>query len=243
MRRGCIRTTRQRIVCEINMEELEKKINYTFRDRTLLENALTHSSYANETGIAYGSNERLEFLGDSVLGFVTAEYLYAVMADSPEGEMTKRRAAEVCEKALHKYALSIGLGEYLRLGKGEAHTGGRNRPSILADAFESLIAAIYLDGGIEPARTFILRFIGDNTFVTDKMTDYKTMLQEIIQKNPEEHLDYLLVGESGPAHDRRFEVEVHLNSNIIGRGVGKSKKKAEQSAAREALQLMGYKEV
>lgn len=222
------------------MEELEKRIGYTFKDKSLLRNAMTHSSYANETGGF--SNERLEFLGDSVLGFVTADALYHKMTDSPEGEMTKRRAAEVCEKALFGYARSIGLGEYLLLGKGEEHSGGRERPSLLADAFESLIAAIYLDGGINPARKFVRRFIGAVDVEQDELQDYKTLLQEIIQKNPEEHIDYILVGESGPAHDRRFEVEVHLNSNVIGTGVGRSKKKAEQAAAREALLLMGYKE-
>lgn len=223
------------------MEELEKKIGYIFKNKSLLRNALTHSSYANEAGNCE-SNERLEFLGDSVLGFVTAEALYRKMSGSPEGEMTRRRAAEVCEKALFGYAKSIGLGSYLLLGKGEEHSGGRERPSLLADAFESLIAAIYLDGGIKPARKFIRRFIGRVDVEQDELQDYKTLLQEIIQKNPEEHIDYILVGESGPAHDRRFEVEVHLNSNVIGAGVGRSKKKAEQAAAREALSLMGYQE-
>ncbi len=224
------------------MKKLQDAIGYHFQDEALLKNAMTHSSYANEKGSGQ-SNERLEFLGDSVLGFVTADYLYHKMKDEPEGELTKRRAAEVCEKSLHKFALSISLGDYLLLGKGEQHTGGRERPSILADAFESLIAAIYLDGGIEPARAFILRFLRDEDFSAEPVTDYKTMLQEIIQKNPEEHLDYVLVSESGPAHDRRFEVEVHLNSNVIGKGLGKSKKKAEQQAAKEALKLMGIQEV
>ncbi|MBQ6165343.1 MAG: ribonuclease III [Clostridia bacterium] len=223
------------------MEELEKKIGYIFKDKSLLRKALTHSSYANEAGNCE-SNERLEFLGDSVLGFVTADTLFHKMTDSPEGEMTKRRAAEVCEKALFGYAKSIGLGEYILLGRGEERSGGRNRPSLLADAFESLIAAIYLDGGIKPARKFIRRFIGRIDVEQDELRDYKTLIQEIIQKNPEEHIDYILVSESGPAHDRRFEVEVHLNSNVIGTGVGRSKKKAEQAAAREALLLMGYKE-
>ena len=163
------------------------------------------------------------------------------MAGRPEGEMTKRRASEVCEKALFGYAKSIDLGKYILLGKGEEHSGGRERPSLLADAFESLIAAIYLDG-IKPAQKFVRRFIGRVDVEQEELRDYKTLLQEIIQKNPEEHIDYILVGESGPAHDRRFEVEVHLNSNVIGTGLGRSKKKAEQAAAREALLLMGCKE-
>lgn len=224
------------------MKRLQDAIHYHFKDESLLYHALTHSSYANERG-TLGSNERLEFLGDSVLGFVTADYLYHAMSDRTEGELTKRRAAEVCEKSLFRFADEIRLGDYLLLGKGEEHTGGRERPSILADAFESLIAAIYLDGGIEPARAFILRFIATDDFAGDAVADYKTKLQEIIQQNPEEHLDYAVVGESGPAHDRFFEVEVHLNSNVIGRGVGKSKKKAEQQAAKEALRLMGIQDV
>lgn len=222
------------------MKKLQDTIEYHFKDEKLLINALTHSSYANEKRIG-DSNERLEFLGDSVLGFVTAEYLYEKMSDCPEGQMTKRRAAEVCEKSLHRFAKSINLGDYLLLGKGEQHTGGRERPSILADAFESLIAAIYLDGGITPAKEFILKFISNDEINSEQIVDYKTMLQEIIQKNPEERLDYILVSESGPAHDKYFEVEVHLNSNIIGKGNGKSKKKAEQQAAKEALALMGCK--
>ena len=224
------------------MKQLQDVIGYYFKDESLLAHALTHSSYANEKG-TLGSNERLEFLGDSVLGFVTAEFLYHTMSKLPEGELTKRRAAEVCEKSLFRFAEEIRLGDYLLLGKGEERTGGRERPSILADAFESLIAAIYLDGGIEPAKKFILRFISAADIAAEPITDYKTKLQEIIHKNPEEHLDYAVVGESGPAHDRFFEVEVHLNSNVIGRGTGKSKKKAEQQAAREALRLMGYRDV
>ncbi len=223
------------------MKDLQDVIGYHFQNESLLRNALTHSSYANEKG-GCASNERLEFLGDSVLGFVTADYLYHLMKEQPEGDLTKRRAAEVCEKSLYRFAKSISLGDYLLLGKGEVHTGGRERPSILADAFESLIAAIYLDGGIEPARSFILHFLTGEEITAEPMNDYKTMLQEIIQKNPEEHLDYVLVEEFGPAHDRRFTVEVHLNSNVIGKGTGKSKKKAEQQAAKEALKLMGYRE-
>ena len=222
------------------MENLEKKIGYTFKNEELLKTALTHSSYANEQGGAMKYNERLEFLGDSVLGIITAEYLFVNHKDFPEGELTKVRSALVCEKALFKFASEIDLGEYLFLGKGETNTGGRNRPSILADAFEALIAAIYLDGGMKQAKAFVLRFIKSaQAEAIEINTDYKTKLQEIIQKNPEERIEYAVIGETGPDHDKRFIVVVKLNSNIIGKGEGRSKKQAEQLAAREALRLMG----
>ncbi len=220
------------------MKELEKKIGYVFRDKALLALALTHSSYANEKGNK-SDNERLEFLGDSVLGFITAEYLFSTLKDRPEGELTKLRANAVCEKSLAVFANEIDLGNYILLGKGELMTGGRERPSILSDAFESVIAAIYLDGGIDEARKFVLRFVSKSTTDTVQATDYKTMLQEVIQKNPDEHLTYRLAAESGPDHNKLFTVEVYLNSNCIGTGNGHSKKKAEQAAAREALLLMG----
>lgn len=222
------------------MEQLEQIIGYEFQDKQLLKTALTHSSYANEKGAGTKYNERLEFLGDSVLGIITAEYLFTNHNDFPEGELTKVRSALVCEKALHRFANEISLGEYLYLGKGELHTGGRSRPSILADAFEALIAAIYLDGGMEAAKTFVLHFIKEAQDEAIEMnTDYKTKLQEIIQKNPEERIEYVTVGETGPDHDKRFIVAVKLNSNIIGEGTGRSKKQAEQLAAKEALRLMG----
>lgn len=205
----------------------------------LLHRALSHSSYVNERQNAHQSNERLEFLGDSVLGFITAEYYYSQFKAYPEGDLTKLRAAMVCEKSLCVFARELDLGTYLLLGKGELCTGGRERPSILADAFEALIAAIYLDGGMEEAKKFVLRFVRKAAGTPGAFHDYKTKLQEIIQKNPEESVEYVHVGESGPDHDKRFTVEVHLNSNVIGRGVGKSKKLAEQEAAREALTLMG----
>lgn len=221
------------------MQNLEKKIDYEFKNKSLLTTALTHSSYANEKGGA-PYNERLEFLGDSVLGIITAEYLFVNHKDFPEGELTKVRAALVCEKALYAFAKEIELGEYLLLGKGELRTGGKNRPSILADAFEALIAAIYLDGGMEQAKKFVLRFIiGAQEQAIEINTDYKTKLQEIIQKNPEERIEYVTLGEKGPDHDKCFIVAVKLNSNVIGKGEGKSKKKAEQLAAKEALMLMG----
>lgn len=220
------------------MTEIEKNIGYTFRDKELLQLALTHSSYSNEKGNRH-NNERLEFLGDSVLGFITAEYLYALRPDLPEGQLTKLRANAVCEKSLAVFANEIGLGDKLLLGKGEVMTGGRERPSILSDAFESVIAAVYLDGGMEEAKKFVLRFVSTAETDVKAVTDYKTMLQEVIQKNPLEQLHYVLAAESGPDHDKTFTVEVYLNSNLIGTGTGHSKKKAEQAAAKEALLLMG----
>lgn len=221
---------------------LEKNIGYTFHDIGLLKNALTHSSYANESKKSSGSNERLEFLGDSVLGYVVADYLFRNCPHLPEGDLTKTRAALVCEKACCGFSRQLEVGKYLLLSHGEQNSGGNARPSILADAFEAIIAAIYLDGGMEEARAFILRFVKPmiQTARPKPFKDYKTMLQEIIQKNPEESLEYVLTGESGPDHDKHFSVEVHLNSNVIGKGGGRSKKEAEQQAAREALELMGY---
>lgn len=222
--------------------ELEKAIEYQFKNKNLLHEALSHSSYANEKKKQRQSNERLEFLGDSVLSVVVSQYLFEQYPELPEGELTRIRAALVCEKSLHKFALKINLGKYLLLGRGEEHTGGRERPSILADAFEAVIAAVYLDGGLEAARTHILHFIPKNIPENRSMLfgDYKTALQEVIQKNPEEKIDYQLIEESGPDHNKTFVVEVCLNSNVIGKGIGKSKKEAEQMAAQEALALMGY---
>lgn len=225
----------------MNMSEFEKVIGYEFKNKSLLETALTHSSYANEKQTGKDCNERLEFLGDSVLGVITADYFYHNLAHLPEGEMTKKRAACVCEKSLHGFAKQINLGRFLLLGRGEDNTGGRNRASILADAFEAVIGAIYLDGGLESVRGFVLSFIKEAAAKQLSLRDYKTELQEIIQKNPDEHLTYILVGESGPDHDKRFEVEVLLNSNVVGYGMGKSKKLAEQQAAKQALELMGIK--
>ena len=221
---------------------LMNKLGYTFENATLLETALTHSSYANEGNRGLQSNERLEFLGDSVLGFITARYLFD-REDGQEGELTRLRASLVCEKALSAYATQLELGDYLLLGKGELRGGGAKRPSILADAFEAVFAALYLDGGLEVAKAFIVPYI-EAELAHQKnrpqFRDYKTKLQEIIQQNPEERLEYEVKGESGPDHNKRFVVEVHLNSNVIGTGHGRSKKEAEQQAAREALKLMGY---
>lgn len=224
------------------MEQLQKELRYTFKDLSLIETALTHSSYANEAKGAVKCNERLEFLGDAVLSIVVSDFIFKNCPSLPEGELTKLRASLVCEKALAGYARSIHLGDYLKLSRGERHSGGAQRPSILADAFEAVIAAIYLDGGMENVRRHILRFVEPDIKNPKprKFKDYKTSLQEIVQRNPEEYLHYVLVGESGPDHDKHFQVEVRLNSNVIGRGGGKSKKEAEQQAAREALELMGY---
>lgn len=223
--------------------ELEDKIGYHFNNRDLLTVALTHSSYANERKsqhIKY--NERLEFLGDAVLSIVVSDYIFKHCPDLPEGELTKLRASLVCEKTLFDFARQINLGKYLYLSKGERNNGGANRPSIVSDAFEALIAAIYIDGGIEAAAKHILNFVIPAIKGSQKKSvkDYKTTLQEIIQQNPGERLEYVLVSENGPDHNKHFVFEVHLNSNVIGRGGGKSKKEAEQQAAREALELMGY---
>lgn len=221
------------------MTEFENKIGYKFKNTEILERALTHSSYANEKGTGK-DNERLEFLGDSVLGFITAEYLFENFKNEPEGELTKKRAYAVCESTLFDYAKKIELGAEIRLGHGEEITGGRNRPSVLSDAFEALLAAIYLDGGIESAKKFVLPFIASSTKTNHEFKDYKSMLQEVLQQNPDEKFEYVVVNESGPDHDKRFEVEIRLNgSNVIGRGIGTSKKRAEQEAAKYALELMG----
>ncbi len=225
------------------MKRLEEELQYKFKDRRLLERALTHSSYANENKGSDGSNERLEFLGDSVLSIIVAEHIFLNYRNLPEGELTKIRASLVCENALHEFSQELKLGEFLKLGKGEQQNGGATRPSILADAFEAVLAAIYLDGGIEPAKRHVLRFVDKKLgcMQTVAFKDYKTVLQEVIQQNPEEKLEYVLVDEKGPDHAKIFTVEVHLNSNVIGRGTSGSKKRAEQEAAKQALELMGQK--
>lgn len=225
------------------MEELEKTIGYKFKNKALMREAITHSSYAKERKAQHIKyNERLEFLGDAVLSIVVSDYIFKHCPELPEGELTKLRAALVCEKSLFEFAKSMNLGHYLILSKGERNNGGAERPSILSDAFEALIAAIYIDGGIEPASKHILNFVipAIKNSKTKKNKDYKTTLQEIVQQNPGEKLEYVLVAESGPDHNKHFVVEVHLNSNVIGKGGGRSKKEAEQQAAREALELMGY---
>lgn len=222
------------------MTALEERIGYEFKNPALLKEALTHSSFVN--GKNHHSNERLEFLGDSVLSVVVSKYLFENL-EMPEGQLTKLRASIVCEHSLFTFAEKIKLGEEIFMGKGEENTGGRHRRSILADAFEALIAAIYLDGGLEAARAFILPFIPSLEVLKSGrllIGDYKTILQEIIQQNPEEKVIYELADESGAAHNRVFTSNVLLNGQIIGTGVGGSKKEAEQNAAKEAIKLMGY---
>ena len=220
------------------LKELETAIGYRFRNIQLLQNALSHSSYANERWHnSLLSNERLEFLGDSVLGMLVADYLYRTFPNRPEGELTRMRADMVCEKTLAAAANRIGIGAHLLLGHGEEQGGGRARESILADAMESVIAACFLDGGLEAALKVVQQFILVEVPVT-KMhnADYKTTLQELVQQKKNQVLSYVLVGESGPDHDKKFDVEVKLNGNVVGTGSGSSKKRAEQMAARAAIE-------
>ena len=222
------------------MKELETAIGYEFRNISLLQNALTHSSYANERWHnSLLSNERLEFLGDSVLGMLVAEYLYRNFPNRPEGELTRMRADMVCEQTLAAAANRIGIGDHLLLGHGEEQGGGRKRNSILADAMESVIAACFLDGGLEAALQVVKTFIFVEVPVTKlHNADYKTQLQELVQQKKNQVLSYALVGQSGPDHDKQFDVEVSLNANVVGRGSGTSKKRAEQAAAKAAIEAL-----
>lgn len=229
------------------MKELEQRIGYTFANPQYLTVALTHSSYSNEMkakGEKTPFNERLEFLGDSVLSIVVSSYLFEKYKNKQEGDLTKIRAAVVCEKALAKFATQIELGSYMFLGHGESMNNGRTRSSIIADAFEALLAAIYLDSGetFDSVRKFLLPFIEkeiEYISVSGEFIDFKTNLQQIVQQANGEILEYVLVEESGPDHNKKFSVEARLNSNVIGRGIGKTKREAEQAAAREALVLFG----
>ena len=220
------------------IKDLEAALGYKFQNITLLQNALTHSSYANERWHnSLLSNERLEFLGDSILGMVVAGYLFENFPDRPEGELTRMRADMVCETSLAAIAMKIDLGSHLLLGHGEERFGGRCRVSILADAVESVIAAAFLDGGMEAAADIITRFVLCDVPVTKlHNTDYKTSLQELVQQKKNQILCYRLVGESGPDHDKQFTAQVLLNDQVIGEGIGSSKKRAEQDAARVALE-------
>ena len=231
--------------------ELEKKIGYSFADREILRLCLTHSSYANEIKAKNKHllcNERLEFLGDSILSLITSEFIFSEYSELPEGELTKIRADAVCEDALSEYSKDISLGSYLFLGRGEEQNGGRERKSICADAFEALIAAIYTDSkdkGEDPfenAKSFVLPFVSAHIrsrVSSGASNDYKTKLQQIIQQVNGEMLEYVVVDEYGPDHNKTFVVEAHLNSNVIGRGTGKSKREAEQASAKVALELFG----
>ena len=224
------------------MQPLEARLNYKFNYIELLKNALVHSSYANEVRGNTHSNERLEFLGDSVLSIIVADHIFHKYPNMPEGELTRMRASLVCEKTLCAFSRELGIGEYLLLGRGEDKNGGRERDSILADAFEAVLAAIFLDGGMKAAKAHIMNTVLrdlEHYSDEDSFKDYKTTLQEIIQRNPEESVTYILVDETGPDHNKQFTVAVKLNSNVIGTGTGKSKKQAEQMAAHQALKLMG----
>lgn len=222
------------------IKDLEVAVGYRFNNISLLQNALTHSSYANERWHnSLASNERLEFLGDSILGMIVADYLYRQFPDRPEGDLTRMRADMVCEKTLAGVANRLELGKYLLLGNGEEQGGGRKRESILADAVESIIAASYLDGGMNAAKGIVQRFVLCDVPVTKLHNeDYKTTLQEFVQQKKNQVLTYHLVGETGPDHDKQFSVEVRLNGNVIGSGTGSSKKRAEQDAARCALEKL-----
>ncbi len=229
---------------EEKLKALEKTIGYQFKDPNLLLMALTHSSYANECKYGALNNERLEFLGDSVLNLSVSDYLYNSFKDLSEGDLTKLRASIVSEASLAKIARKLNLGDYLRLGRGEENTGGRQRDSILADAVEAIIGAVYLDGGFEKASDFILRYqIPEiyNSLEGKGFRDYKTELQELIQKGAEQGLQYRIVKESGPDHDKKFVAQVFHNQKLIGEGTGKSKKDAEQQAARQALEKIQAK--
>ena len=221
----------------MNIENLEKNIGYKFKNINLLKNALTHTSYAYEHNIP--SNEKLEFLGDSILEFVSSEYMYNKYTKLKEGEMTKVRATVVCEKSLYKIARMHDFSDFLYVGKSEIITGGNKRPAILADSVEAVIAAIYIDGGLEPAKKFIIENLKGEIEVATKHVgekDYKTVLQEELQKNGDVKIEYKIIKESGPDHNKTFEAEVCLNGKILATGKGKSKKDAEMQAAKKAIE-------
>lgn len=222
------------------MQKLEEKIGYRFHNRTLLETALTHSSYANERhNPPCESYERLEFLGDSILGHITADFLYRHQPAIPEGRMTRLRAELVCETSLHRIAQRLELGAYMRLGKGEERTHGRERPSILADMVESLIAAMYLDSGsLEQPRRFVLEQLLNSADLGEehRSADYKTELQELVQRKPNQYITYEMTSQTGPDHDKTFTFRVSISGVPAGEGSGRTKKEAEQMAARQALE-------
>ena len=219
----------------------EKKIQYTFKDRALLIEALTHSSYSNEgSKKRRRCNERMEFLGDAVLSIISAEYLYHKYPNENEGALTKLRSSLVCTYSLSEFAGMIDLGNYLIMGKGATMSDDAKKPTVLENAFEALIAAIYLDGGMGAAKQFVIPFLKlEITSPASGFKDYKSQFQIVIQQNPDEVFQYKLVDEYGPDHDKRYEVALYVNSNVVGRGVGTSKKNAEQAAAKQALELMG----
>ena len=222
---------------ENNLKKLEQTIGYQFTAKSLLEQAMTHSSYANEKHLGkLGCNERLEFLGDAVLELISSDFLYKKFRNNQEGELTKKRASMVCEKSLAYCARQFGLPKFLLLGRGENMTGGRNRDSIISDATEALLGAIYLDGGFEPARAFVLRFILNDIERKQLFYDSKTIFQEIVQEKGLQPVEYVLTEEKGPDHDKQFTVEVRVNGEVFGCGTGHTKKAAEQAAAYQAIQ-------
>lgn len=223
----------------MNIEKLEEDIGYTFKNKNLIETALTHTSYAYEHKVE--SNEKLEFLGDSILEFVSSEYMYITYKNLKEGEMTKVRATVVCEKSLYKIAVKHNFSDFLILGKSEVISGGNKRPAILADSVEAVIAAIYIDGGLEPAKKFIIENLKDEIEIATKHVgekDYKTVLQEELQKNGDVHIEYKILKETGPDHNKTFEAQVSLNGKVLAGGKGKSKKEAEMQAAKKALETL-----
>lgn len=223
--------------------ELEKIIGYQFQDRSLLQRALTHSSFDNECRIKRGNNERLEFLGDAVLELVSSEFLYQYYPNKPEGDMTKLRASLVCETSLAECARTFDLGSYLLLGRGEENNGGRKRDSVVSDALEAIIGATYLDGGYEPAKKFVLKYILTDIENRHLFSDSKTILQEVLQKKyTTADIEYCLVGQTGPEHDKTFHVELRLKGDLIGTGEGHTKKAAEMKAAYNALIALKGKE-
>lgn len=232
------------ITKDMVIEDVQNKLDYTFNNSTTLEEALTHSSYANEhRNEGVKDNERLEFLGDAILDLIISEYLFKKHPEMPEGDLSKMRASIVCEASLARMSRIIGLGEYILLGKGEEMTGGRDRASILADGFEALTGALFLDGGFDCAKAFLtqtlIKQVDGVSSLEDLYTDYKTLLQEVIQKESNLPIHYEVVGEEGPDHDKHFYVEVYHDNQVLGKGLGKSKKEAEQDAAKKALK--GYK--
>ena len=219
------------------MDKIEKSIDYKFKNRELLENALRHTSYAYENHTT--SNEKLEFLGDSILEYVSSEYLFTHYKNLKEGEMTKVRATVVCEKSLYKIVQKHRFDEYIKVGRSERHTHGNKKPAIMADSVEAIIAAIYLDGGMEPAKKFIIENLKDEIEIATKNVgdkDYKTVLQEKLQENGEVKIEYSITNESGPDHDKTFEAEVEVNGKVLAKGIGKSKKAAQMQAAKKALE-------
>ena len=221
------------------MNKLQEKIGYFFNDINLLKTALTHSSYSNEVKSNIKNNERLEFLGDSVISLIIAKHLFETFPEEAEGELTKVRAFFVCDNSLSGFAEKINLGCYMKIGKGEEQAGGRKRPSILEDAFEALVGALYLDGGFKIAQKFLLEFLPDKIDIKkiESLTDYKTKLQETIQKIDKTFkIEYALAKETGPDHNKSFEISLVVNNKQIGYGIGKSKKRAEQNAAKDAIE-------